>query len=72
MLENDMAFQGPSQNCEKRLFNPSCLSVSPSAWNNSAFTGRIFMKLDIGVFFRKYVDKIQILLKSEKNNGYFV
>jgi hypothetical protein len=26
-----------------------------SAWNNSAPTGRIFMKFDIWVFFRKYV-----------------
>jgi hypothetical protein len=24
-----------------------CLSVRPSAWNNSAPTGRIFMKFDI-------------------------
>jgi hypothetical protein len=27
-----------------------CLSVRPSAWNNSAPTGRIFMKFDIWVF----------------------
>jgi len=27
------------------------MSVRPSAWNNSAPTGRIFMLHDIGVFF---------------------
>ena len=36
------------QNCEKLLLAsscmPVCLSVRPSAWNNSAPTGRIFMK----------------------------
>jgi hypothetical protein len=30
-----------------------CLSVCPVAWNNSAPTGRIFMKFDIWVFFEK-------------------
>jgi hypothetical protein len=39
-----------SQNFEKRLFASSCLSVCPSAWNNSAPYGRIFMKFDSGVF----------------------
>jgi len=29
----------------------SRLSVCPSAWNNSAPTGRIFMKFDIWEFF---------------------
>jgi hypothetical protein len=58
VLENDMAFQGLSQNCERRLFN-SCLSVSPSTWNNSAFTGRIFMKLDIRVFFENMSTKFK-------------
>ena len=33
------------------LSNSSRLSVCPSAWNNSAPTGRIFVKLDIWVFF---------------------
>jgi hypothetical protein len=40
-------FQSRSQNCEKRLLSLSCLYVCPSAWNNSAPTGRIFMKFDI-------------------------
>ena len=39
-------FQACSQNCEKRLLASSC----PSAWNNSATTGRILTKFDIWVF----------------------
>ena len=35
------------KNCEERLSASSCLSVRPSARNNSAPTGRIFMKFDI-------------------------
>jgi len=35
-----------SQNCEKRLLAMSCLSVLPSARNNSAPTTTIFMKCD--------------------------
>ena len=45
-----------SQNCGKRLFALSCLSVRVSAWNNSAPTVRIFMKFDTWVFFRKTVE----------------
>ena len=33
------------------------LSVRPSAWNNSAPTGRIFLKFDIRVFFEKLSKK---------------
>ena len=44
-------------------------SVRLSAWNNSAPIKRIFMTFDI--IFRKSVDKIQVSLKSDKNNGYF-
>jgi hypothetical protein len=43
------------------------LSVSLSAWNSSASTGRIFMKFE---YFRKSVEKIQILLKPD-NSGHF-
>ena len=31
---------------------PACLSVCPFTWNNSAPTGRIFMKFDIQAFFQ--------------------
>jgi len=47
------------------------MSVPPSAWNNSPSTGRIFMKFDIWGFFLKSVEKIQVLLKADKNKGYF-
>jgi hypothetical protein len=39
--------------------------------HKSASTGRIFMVLDIWVFFAKYAKKIQVSLKSDQNNGYF-
>jgi uncharacterized membrane protein YhaH (DUF805 family) len=45
--------------------------VCPSVWNNSAPTGRIFVKFYIWVFFWEYVENIQVSLKSDKNNGYF-
>ena len=38
------------------------------AWNNSYPNGRILEKFDIYVF-RKFVEKIQISLKSDKNTG---
>ena len=47
------------------------LFFRPAAWNNSAPTGRILMKLNIWDFFLKFVEKIQVSLKSDKNNGYF-
>jgi hypothetical protein len=48
-----------------------CLSAPPYVFNNSAPTRRIFMKFDISSFFRKYFEKLQVSLKSNKNNGYF-
>jgi hypothetical protein len=60
-----------SQNCDKRLLDPSRVSVRPSASNISASTVRIFMKSDIFSIFSKSVEKIQVSLKSDKNNGYF-
>jgi len=44
-------FEARLQNCEKRLLDSSCLSDRHSAWNNSAPTGRIFMKF--GIYFSK-------------------
>ena len=49
----------------------SCPSVRLSARNKSAPTGRIFIKLDVCEFFRKYVEKIQVSFKSNKSNGYY-
>jgi hypothetical protein len=48
-----------------------CLSVRPFTWNEPATTGRIFMKFDMWVFFRKPVEKIKVSLKSDNNKGYF-
>ena len=48
------------------------MSVSPSvflfAWNNSAFNDEFSWNLKLEEF-KKYVKKIQIWLKSHKNNG---
>jgi hypothetical protein len=46
------------------------MSVRPSVWNNSAPTERLVMKFNLKLF-RKSVEKIQVSLKSDKNNGYF-
>jgi len=35
---------------KKKLLASLCLSVRPSAWNNSAPTGHIFMEFDIWGF----------------------
>jgi hypothetical protein len=46
------------------------LSDRRSAWKNSVPNESIFVKF-YDCIFRKSVDEIQVLLKSEKNNGYF-
>jgi hypothetical protein len=46
----------------------SCLSVRPFKWNNSAPTGRMFMKFGIWIFLENLPRKS---LKSETNDGYF-
>jgi hypothetical protein len=43
------------------------MSVRPSAWNNSATTGRISMKFGIQVFFDRLSRIVQVSLKSDKN-----
>ena len=57
-----------SQNGEKILLATVCLSVRMeqigSNWTD-------FHKIWYFSIFRKTVDKIQVLLKSDKNNGYF-
>jgi len=45
-------------------------SVCLPGWNNSAPTGRIFMKFDIWVCFASLPKKIKVSLKSENNNEY--
>ena len=54
-----------------RKATTSFISVRPSARNNSSTTRRILIKFDIGIFFAKCVQKIQVPSKSEKNNWYF-
>ena len=48
-----------------------CSAVRLSAWKNLAPNGRILMKRDIWAFFRKSIENIQVLLKSDKYKGYF-
>ena len=48
-----------------------CPSISLSAWNNSAATGRIFVYFQFLNIFRKSVEKIRVSLKSDKNNRCF-
>jgi len=38
-----------------------CLSVRPSEWNNSAPTGRIFMKFDIWSFLENLLRKVKCI-----------
>ena len=47
------------------------MSVCPSPWNTSAPTDEFSCNL-IFAFFGQSVEKIQISLKSDKNNGYFI
>ena len=72
-------FWARSNNCEERILAlqyPSvCPAVTPSvrlsAWNNSAHSEWVFMKFSIWLLLPKYVAKIQVWLKSDKNNWYF-
>jgi len=61
----------------KKSFAPSwfylqdfVMSVCLSTWNNSAPTGRIFMKFDIRIFFENLPRNLSFL-KSDNNNRYF-
>ena len=53
--------------CEKPLLASWC----PSARNNLAPTGRIFMKFSYARIFEKSVERIQVLLAPGRKNGYF-
>ena len=54
----------------KSFVMSSCPSVYPHR-NNSAPTGQISIKIDVLGFFAKSSDKIQVVIVSDKNNGYF-
>jgi hypothetical protein len=47
------------------------MSVRPPAWSKSAPTGRILMKFGIWVLLENMPCKVQVPLKSDRNNGYF-
>lgn len=57
--------------CEKRLLATLRISVCSSARNNSAPTEQTLIRFHSSALFRKFVAKIQVSLKSGKNNGYF-
>jgi hypothetical protein len=61
-------FRARSQHCERRL--SFVMSARLSSWNNSAPIGRVVMKFDISVVFENPPKKIQVQLKSDKNNGH--
>jgi hypothetical protein len=44
----------------------------PSAWNISDSTVRIFVKVDIWVFFDNVSRQLKVSLQSDNNNGYFI
>jgi hypothetical protein len=52
-----------------RLLTSSCLSVHPPTWSNSAPTGKIFLYIFILELFFEHVEKIQVSLKSDDNDG---
>jgi len=69
------AFSSVRKIAKQRLLPSSCLSISPPvylfAWNNSAPTGGIFVKLDIWMFFENLLKKFQFSLKPDRKKGYF-
>jgi hypothetical protein len=70
-VEEEKMFQAFSNICEKRLLALSYRPVCPYVpWNNSALTGRIFLKSCIREFYwNRY--KNTSLLKSGKNIRHF-
>jgi len=69
MFKHHVSLLGEFAKFEKRLLASPCLSVRPSAWNYSAPTGRIFMKVD--KYFSNICRKNKNFIKSDKNTGYF-
>jgi hypothetical protein len=66
-------FQARSQNCKKATTSfvmAVYTSVRPLAWSNSGRSVRIFMKFDVWIFVEKSVKKIQVSLKSDKNDQF--
>jgi hypothetical protein len=64
-------FWARSKNCEKQLLASSCLSVCPSVRTEQLGSHWLdFHEIWYFSTFRKFVEKIQVQLKSDKNNGY--
>jgi hypothetical protein len=63
-------FCARSQNCEKRLLASSYLSVHPNGTTRLPLTGFHGIRY-LSIFFRNSVEKIEVPLKSDKNNGHF-
>jgi hypothetical protein len=72
MLRTLQFFRRVAKNCEKRLLASSCLSLRPSACNNWASIGRIFIKFDILVVLGKSVEDIQISLEVDKRSPIYI
>ena len=66
---SDPIFRRFSQNCEKRQLGSSCLFVRLYAWNKSASTGGIFMKLCTWGFFENPLTKLKFSLNCYKDKG---
>ena len=64
----DQVLLGAFAKLQKRLLAPSCQSV---LMEQLASHYMDFYEINIGSFFLKSVKKIQVTLKSDKNNGYF-
>jgi hypothetical protein len=67
LLSRIQGTQASSENCKKRLLVSSYLSVRMeqlgSHWKD-------FDTISYVIFVKKSVEKIQVSLKSDKNNGY--
>jgi len=63
-------FLGAFAKLRKKLLASSCLSVPRCSWSSSLSTERIFMRICCLSISRKSVEKIQISLKYENNNGH--
>jgi hypothetical protein len=62
-------FEARWQNCEKRILALSCLSVRPQETTRPSLDG--FSWNFIFEYLKKNVEKIQVELKSDNNNGQF-
>ena len=62
-------FWARSQNYEKLLLASSCLSVCPSAYNNSASIGRIFVKFGFNIFLKNLLRNLKFRYNLTRITG---